>query len=83
MTHNYLFLFHTQYAIKRLNQQLQQDNFPSQVIDVPRKLSSECELGLSTYFYNDKIYNNYINGNIRAIYKIKSNQFEVVWEDKS
>ncbi|MBG2839164.1 putative Se/S carrier-like protein [Proteus terrae] len=82
MTHNYLFLFHEQYAVKKLQQQLQQDNFSSKIIDAPRKISSECELAVSIYFSNDEIYKQYINDNVRAIYKISSHHFDVLWKDE-
>ncbi|MBG3078989.1 DUF3343 domain-containing protein [Proteus mirabilis] len=82
MTHNYLFLFHEQYAVKKLHHQLQKDNFSSRIIDAPRKLSSECELAVSVYFSNNETYKHYINDNIRVIYKINSDRFDVLWQDK-
>ncbi|WP_099073609.1 putative Se/S carrier-like protein [Proteus alimentorum] len=82
MTHNYLFLFHEQYAVKKLQQQLQQDNFSSKIIDAPRKISSECELAVSIYFSDDEMYKHYINDNVRAIYKINSNHFDLFWKDE-
>lgn len=83
MMHNYLFLFHEQYAVKKLHQQFQKDNFSSAIIDAPRKLSSECELGLSAYLPDNQDYKHYINNNIRAIYKINENCFEILWEDEN
>ncbi|EST59083.1 hypothetical protein K151_1903 [Proteus hauseri ZMd44] len=82
MTHNYLFLFHEQYAVKKLQQQLQQDDFSSNIIDAPRKISSECELAVSIYFSADEIYKQYINDNVRAVYKINKNHFDVLWKDE-
>lgn len=82
MTHNYLFLFHEQYAVKKLQQQLEQDNFSSNIIDAPRKISSECELAVSIYFSADEIYKKYINDNVRAVYKINKNHFDVLWKDE-
>ncbi|WP_193014440.1 MULTISPECIES: putative Se/S carrier-like protein [Gammaproteobacteria] len=83
MTHNYLFLFHEQYAVKKLYHQLQQDNFSVMIIDVPRKLSSECELAISTYLSENEDYKKFINNNIRAIYKVNSNHFDLLWQDKN
>ncbi|MBG6030327.1 DUF3343 domain-containing protein [Proteus hauseri] len=82
MTYNYLFLFHEQYAVRKLQQQLQQDNFSSNIIDAPRKISSECELAVSIYFSADEIYKQYINDNVRAVYKINKNHFDVLWKDE-
>lgn len=82
MMHNYLFLFHEQYAVKKLHHRLQQDNFSSTIIDAPRKISSECELALSIYFSDDEVYTHYIDRNIRAVYKINSHHFDLLWQDK-
>ncbi|QPB79263.1 DUF3343 domain-containing protein [Proteus sp. GOKU] len=82
MMHNYLFLFHEQYAVKKLQQQLQQDNLSSKIIDAPRKISSECELAVSTYFSDENIYKHYINDNVRAVYKINLHHFDVLWKDE-
>ncbi|MEQ4923663.1 putative Se/S carrier-like protein [Proteus hauseri] len=83
MMHDYLFLFHVQYAVKKLQQRFQQDKIPSEIIDVPRKLSSECELGILAHFINEKSHESYVDSNIRAIYKVENKNFTVIWQDKS
>ena len=83
MMHDYLFLFHVQYAVKKLQQKFQQDKISSEIIDAPRKLSSECELGILAHFIDDKKYGNYVNSNIRAIYKVEDKNFTCIWQDKS
>lgn len=83
MPHNYLFLFHVQYRVKKLKNRLQENSVASSIIDAPRKITAECEIALSAQFLAEHDYLDYTDEYIREIWKRNELDYQRVWKDES
>ncbi|MBC4010506.1 hypothetical protein H8R13_01915 [Morganella morganii] len=81
--HNYLFLFHMQHGLKKLKVRLQEDSVALSVIDVPRKITTECETALAVQFSAEHDYLKYTGENIREIWRIDGSDYRRVWADET
>ncbi|WP_300004373.1 putative Se/S carrier-like protein [uncultured Cedecea sp.] len=82
MTHNYLFLFHVPYGVKKLKNRLQENSVALSIIDAPRKITTECEIALSAQFSAENDYLDYTDENIREVWRVNGLAYQRVWKDK-
>lgn len=81
MDHKILFLFHAQYAVKKLKKELTEGGILANIIDAPRQLTSECELAVSAEFTNSTEYQSWLSSAVRAVYQNIGADYQLLWQD--
>ena len=81
MSHKVLFLFHAQYAVKKLKNALTEKGISAGIIDAPRRLTSECELAVSAEFNSSTEYQLWLSNAVRAVYQNTGADYQLLWDD--
>lgn len=76
----YMVIFFTHSGAIKYNRYLQELGIESNLMPVPRRLSSSC--GIGARFIYDNSISKIINNDINKIYKVNSGDYQMIYENE-
>lgn len=75
----YVAVFYTHWGAIRFHKELQQDSIKAQTIPVPRKLTSNCGIGVRFEFDGQIV--DLINEDVEKIFISKDRDYQLIYEE--